>query len=55
MLNGYVSAEAAAADYGVALTGDGRGVDTTATERQRADRQPVTGLFHRGTYRDVLE
>ena len=55
ILNGYVSLEAARRDYGVALTPDGRTVDEAETERLRADRPPVNGLFHRGTYRDVLE
>ncbi len=53
VLNGYVSPEAARRDYGIALSGDGRSVNET--ERLRADRSPADGLFHRHTYRDVLE
>ena len=55
VLNGYVSVEAARADYGVALADDGRSVDVSATTALRADRQAVAGLFHRGKYRDALE
>jgi len=55
VLNGYVSPEAASRDYGVALAGDGRSVDEAETERLRSDRPAVDGLFHRHTYRDVLE
>ena len=55
VLNGYVSPEAAAHDYGVVLSTDGRSVDEAATERCRADRPPVHGLFHRKGYRDSLE
>jgi len=55
VLNGYVSPDAAARDYGVALAGDGRSVDEPATSALRAKRPLVDGLFHRGTYRDSLE
>lgn len=55
VLNGYVSPEAAASDYGVALAADGRSVDVDATAALRARREPVDGLFHRDGYRDVLE
>jgi len=33
---GYVSAEAAARDYGVVLTADGSGVDEAATAKRRS-------------------
>lgn len=55
VLNGYVSHEAAALDYAVALSADGRSVDLEATAALRAKREVVNGLFHRGEYRDVLE
>ena len=55
VLNGYVSAEAAILDYGVVLGASGRSIDHAATEARRADRPPVTGLFHRRGYRDLLE
>ena len=55
VLNGYVSVEAAARDYGVVLSADGRSVEEAATEARRADRPPVNGLFHRHGYRDSLE
>lgn len=55
ILNGYVSAEAAILDYGVVLSAGGRSIDRAATEARRADRPPVTGLFHRRGYRDLLE
>jgi hypothetical protein len=36
VLDGFVSAESALADYGVVLTADGAGVDAAATEARRA-------------------
>ena len=55
VLNGYVSADAARRDYGVALSPDGRAVDAAATSRLRSDRREPDGLFHRRRYADVLE
>lgn len=55
VLNGYVSRGAAATEYGVALSADGRSVDVAATDALRARRPPVDGLFHRGVYMNVLE
>jgi N-methylhydantoinase B len=49
---GFVSAEAAAALYGVVLAGDT--MDEDATRRRRADRPNTAGLFHRGEYRDAV-
>lgn len=49
---GFVSAEAARRDYGVAIV-DGA-LDETATARLRAQR-PSAGAFHRGTYADALD
>jgi N-methylhydantoinase B len=51
VLGGFVSAEAAARDYGVVLR-DGT-IDTTATDARRA-RRPQPGLFHRREYRDAV-
>jgi N-methylhydantoinase B len=50
---GFVSRESAAEDYGVVLTPD-LAVDRSATRFRRAHRPP-TGLFHRGTYKAVLD
>jgi hypothetical protein len=50
-----VSQDAALEEYGVVLGSDGESVDADATAARRKDRPPVDGLFHRGTYRDVLE
>lgn len=50
---GYVSAEAAARDYGVVIV-DGA-VDEAATARRRADRPPVVGHFHFGPEREGYE
>ena len=55
VLSQFVSPEAALAEYGVVLGTDGESVDLAATEARRKDRPTVDGLFHRGTYRDVLE
>lgn len=49
---GFVSAEAARRDYGVAIA-DGA-LDEAATARLRAQRPPA-GAFHRGTYADALD
>jgi N-methylhydantoinase B len=50
---GFVSPEAARAEYGVALSADGRAVDEAATRTLRARRYPAR-LFHRGEYRDAM-
>jgi len=50
---GFVSAEIARCEYGVALGADGRAVDVDATRVLRAHRYP-TKLFHRGEYRDAM-
>jgi N-methylhydantoinase B len=49
---GFVSAEAARRDYGVAIT-EGA-LDEVATARLRAQRPPA-GAFHRRTYADALD
>ncbi|WP_223880922.1 hydantoinase B/oxoprolinase family protein [Roseococcus microcysteis] len=49
---GFVSAEAARRDYGVAIA-DGA-LDEAATARLRAQRPPADA-FHRGTYADALD
>jgi N-methylhydantoinase B len=51
---GFVGRRSAEADYGVALTADGRRLDDEATRRRRAQRPPVA-LFHRHGYRDALD
>jgi N-methylhydantoinase B len=53
VLGGFVSAERALTDYGVALSADGRRLDEAETARLRSDRFP-TKLFHRGEYRDAM-
>ena len=53
VLGGFVSPERARTDYGVALGADGRSVDEASTAALRAKRFP-TAMFHRGSYRDVL-
>jgi N-methylhydantoinase B len=55
VLRGFVSAESARLDYGVAVTGDADacGIDNEATARLRAAR-PATRLFHRETYVDRI-
>ena len=55
VLADFVSREAALEDYGVVLSMDGESVDEEATSKQREDRPPVDGLFHRRGYRDILE
>ena len=52
VLDGFVSAAAARADYGVALDGDT--VDEPATAALRRQR-PATKQFHRREYADVLD
>jgi N-methylhydantoinase B len=54
MRGGFVSAAAAARDYGVVLSADGRAVDEGATTALRA-RRPPAKMFHRKTYADALE
>ena len=52
VLDGFVSPEAATAQYGVVIAaGD---VDKAATTRRRADR-PVVGAFHRRSYVEHLD
>ena len=53
VLGGFVTKEAAAREYGVVLTGDGRGIDVEATRARRSQR-PQTKMFHRKDYADVL-
>jgi N-methylhydantoinase B len=55
VLGGFVSAEAARADYGVVLKdGKEREVDEEATAALRVDRPAAEGMFHRhGAYRDA--
>jgi N-methylhydantoinase B len=51
VLDGFVSSEAALAEYGVVIRGET--VDRAATEARRADRSE-TKAFHRGTYVDAI-
>ena len=51
---GFVSREAAARDYGVIVTSDGKAIDADATRARRAQR-PATKLFHRKVYADAME
>ncbi len=51
VLDGFVSAEAALAEYGVVIRGET--VDRAATEARRAERSG-TKAFHRGTYVDAI-
>lgn len=51
VLGGFVTPEAARAEYGVVIVEDA--LDQTATEALRADR-PAVKAFHRNTYRDEL-
>ena len=56
VLDGFISAESAARDYGVVLTPDLIDVDATATDARRKElaRMP-RGLFHRHAYFDDEE
>jgi len=54
VIDGFVSCDRAASEYGVVLAADGAAIDTDATARQRATRPP-TNLFHRGDYRADLD
>ncbi len=49
---GFVSPDAARAEYGVVITGDA--VDEAATARLRSDPPTPTGLFHRREYTDAV-
>jgi N-methylhydantoinase B len=49
---GFVSIDAARAQYGVAIAGDA--VDAVATARLRSDRSRPAGLFHRREYADAV-
>ncbi|WP_376091807.1 hydantoinase B/oxoprolinase family protein [Roseomonas sp. CCTCC AB2023176] len=51
--DGFVSAEAAARDYGVVLSADGT-LDLAATDALRGGSRVVGAAFHRGEYADVL-
>jgi N-methylhydantoinase B len=51
---GFVGRASAEANYGVALTSDGRAVDLARTEALRSKR-PEAKLFHRHGYREVLD
>ena len=53
VLDGFVSEEAAARDYGVVLAGGG--VDREATLARRAAMPRPSGMFHRGRYYDAGE
>jgi N-methylhydantoinase B/oxoprolinase/acetone carboxylase alpha subunit len=54
VLDGFISAESAARDYGVVLTGDLADVDVAATRRNELARM-TRGLFHRRAYFDDEE
>jgi N-methylhydantoinase B len=54
VLDGFVSVTSAACEYGVVLSDDGRSILHDATQCMRQDRPP-TRLFHRHTYREVLD
>jgi N-methylhydantoinase B len=54
VLDGFVSVASAACEYGVVLSDDGRSILHDATQCMRQDRPP-TRLFHRHTYREVLD
>jgi N-methylhydantoinase B len=51
---GFVGRASAEANYGVALTSDGRVIDIAHTEALRA-RRPEAKLFHRHGYQEVLD
>jgi N-methylhydantoinase B len=53
--DGFVSAKSAFEIYGVALSGDGRSVDATTTEKRRNLLPRSTKMFHRGAYYDAAE
>ena len=56
VLDGFISAESAFADYGVALSEDGWSVDEAATQARRAELARLPrGLFHRHGYFDYDE
>jgi N-methylhydantoinase A/oxoprolinase/acetone carboxylase beta subunit len=56
VLDGFISAESAARDYGVVLTGDLADVDVAATNARRNELARMTrGLFHRRAYFDDEE
>ena len=50
VLDGFISAEAAAADYGVALSRDGRSIDQHGTRALRSAAAAPSAMFHRGSY-----
>jgi N-methylhydantoinase B len=56
VLDGFISADSAARDYGVVLTGDLIDVDAAATDVRRKELARMTrGLFHRRAYFDDQE
>lgn len=55
VLDGFVSAESALADYGVVLDPQTLEVDETATRQRRRSMQRQTAMFHRGTYFSAVE
>ena len=55
VLADFVSRAAALEDYGVVLSIDGESLDEEATSKRPENHPPVDGLFHRGSYRDILE
>ncbi|MCC6532604.1 MAG: hydantoinase B/oxoprolinase family protein [Burkholderiales bacterium] len=55
VLDGFVTIEAARADYGVVLDGSGRALDEAATTRLRAAMPAASAPFDRGAAFDRLE
>ena len=56
VLDGFISAESAARDYGVVLTADLIDIDAAATDARRKELGRMTrGLFHRRSYFDDEE
>jgi N-methylhydantoinase B len=56
VLDGFISAESAARDYGVVLTADLTDVDVIATDARRKELARMKrGLFHRRAYFDDEE
>jgi N-methylhydantoinase B len=50
VLGGFVSLEAARADYGVVIDGETGVVDIAASERRRAEMRGPVRMFHRDGY-----
>lgn len=55
VLDGFVTPQAACADYGVILGPDGRSVDEAATARERTTRAPFETMFDRGAHFERME